>query len=260
MLARSMFDHHLWQEQRVYSRAEAWLDLLKDAAFDPHKRLIAGHTVEIPRGGIVASVRFLSLRWKWSNTKVCLFLDSLECEGMIRREKRHGNTIIILCNYEKYNTEKRRKHAKETSPERQRGDEVEEGKEGKEGTKGKRSPSSKHECEEFCREQKLLRSDGEWFWNKGLSSGWKNGGKPIADWKATIRAWKAQLYFPSQKQGVAPIERKDSAEKAAELIASVKSAGGFAEWLQENYHRNNSPETTPETVLMEFLEHRRKAA
>lgn len=133
MLGRSMFSHHLWQENRVFSRAEAWLDLLQTAAIVPQKRLIAGHPIEIPRGGIVASVRFLSVRYKWSNTKVCLFLDSLECEGMIIREKRHGNTAILLCNFEKYNTGKRQIGDGEATARRRRGDEIEEGKDRKNG-------------------------------------------------------------------------------------------------------------------------------
>lgn len=127
MLGRTFFGNELWLEKRTFSRAEAWLDFLQTAAFAPGRRLIAGHLVEVPRGGIVASVRFLSDRWKWSNTKVCLFLDCLEKVGMISREKRQGNTVILLCNYEKYNTEKRRRDDAETTTGRHRDDEIEEG-------------------------------------------------------------------------------------------------------------------------------------
>jgi hypothetical protein len=141
MLARRLFEHHFWTETRQYSRAEAWLDLLQTAAYAPHKRMIAGNIVDIPRGGLVASVRWLSDRWKWSNTKVCLFLDTLEAENMIARKKRQQTTLINICKYDVYNkppdgktTEKRQEPDKETTPGRHRDDEIEEGKEGKQTT------------------------------------------------------------------------------------------------------------------------------
>jgi hypothetical protein len=87
---------------------------------------VDGKLVEIPRGGLVASVRYLSGRWKWSNTKVCSFLEILKSEGMIKTEKRHGNTVLMLCNYETYNalqdtkkTDKRRLDDAQTTLERQ---------------------------------------------------------------------------------------------------------------------------------------------
>ncbi len=130
-LSRKYFFHHFWGETRSFSRAEAWLDLVQTAAFASGKRVISGNVVDIPRGGLVASVRWLSDRWKWSNTKVCLFLDCLEAEGMISREKRHGNTVVFLCKYEEYNSEKRRGNDNKATAGRQRDDEIEQGEEGK---------------------------------------------------------------------------------------------------------------------------------
>jgi hypothetical protein len=45
----------------------------------------------------------------------------------------------------------------------------------------------------------LKAVDGDWFWNKMLGSGWKNGGIPIADWEAVMRTWQTMKVFPSQK-------------------------------------------------------------
>jgi hypothetical protein len=55
------------------------------------------------------------------------------------------------------------------------------------------------EIEAFCESIGLPKSDGEVVFNKWQGNGWVNGGKPIKDWKATIRAWKGQGYMPSQK-------------------------------------------------------------
>jgi len=72
--------------------------------------------VEIPRGGIVASERFLSDRWMWSRTKVRLFLDLLVSEKMVERKKDHEVTMILLCNFEKYNVQKDHRKTSEEPP------------------------------------------------------------------------------------------------------------------------------------------------
>ncbi len=140
-LGRSFFSHHFWEEKRVFSRAEAWVDLISEAAWKERKKVVSGKVIEVPRGGIVAAVRFLSDRWKWSNTKVCQFLEILRLDGMITTEKRQGITIVLLTNYERFNpaesaaktTPKRQKNDGEATPKRQKNDETEEGKEGEKG-------------------------------------------------------------------------------------------------------------------------------
>lgn len=73
---------------------------------------------------------------------------------------------------------------------------------GKKGTKAK--PSLLTEVVEFCVEIGLTKDDAEWFWYKCEGCGWKNDGRPIADWQATIRSWKKIKIMPSQKNGSAP--------------------------------------------------------
>lgn len=63
----------------------------------------------------------------------------------------------------------------------------------------KKGKASYEEVKAFCSGLSLPASDGEWFWNKCEGNGWANGGKPIRDWRATIRSWKAAGYLPSQK-------------------------------------------------------------
>ena len=102
-LNRRFFNHYLWEERRVFSRAEAFLDLIRSAAFEEGKRMVKGILVNVPRGGIVASERFLSDRWMWSRTKVRAFLDMLQSDSMIVLQKDQENTIVILCKYDTYN-------------------------------------------------------------------------------------------------------------------------------------------------------------
>lgn len=114
-ISRRLFEHPFWCEERIYSRFEAWLDLIQSARFEDTKQLIGNRMIEVKRGQALVSLRFLAGRWQWSTKKVNAFLDLLIQDKMITKEtpKETGQTVITICNYDKYNevTEKR-KHKK----------------------------------------------------------------------------------------------------------------------------------------------------
>lgn len=56
------------------------------------------------------------------------------------------------------------------------------------------------ELKAFAVEIGLPESDGEATFNKWEGNGWKNGGEPVVDCKATMRNWKARGFLPSQSQ------------------------------------------------------------
>ncbi len=104
---RKLFSHPFWEEERAYSRFEAWLDLVKSARFEMTEAssMIDGRLIKWNRGEIPASLRYLAERWKWSKTKVDNFIKLLENDKMIVKRTATGTnqTIIKLCNYEGYN-------------------------------------------------------------------------------------------------------------------------------------------------------------
>lgn len=61
------------------------------------------------------------------------------------------------------------------------------------------SKGSLDEIMAFCKEVGLFPRDAEYLFHKWEGCGWKNGKASIKNWQATIRAWKAQGYLPSQK-------------------------------------------------------------
>jgi hypothetical protein len=65
--------------------------------------MIKGALIEIQRGELPASRRFLELRWGWSGTKVSDFLKILGDLGMITVKSVRGQTVINLVNYGVYN-------------------------------------------------------------------------------------------------------------------------------------------------------------
>lgn len=106
-LSRKFFEHELWQEPRVFSRAEAFADLLRRTRFEANTStiLVGVQSVEIRRGEVAISLRYLSRQWQWSKNKVDKFLKYLEKQGMIEKRTPKGTaqTIIKFCNFDKYN-------------------------------------------------------------------------------------------------------------------------------------------------------------
>lgn len=123
-ISRKLFNNFLWKEEREFSRAEAWLDLLQLARFEanPAKEIINGRVIEYNRGERPLSLRLLADRWKWSKNRVDKFLDLLVKERMIAKKTSFGTalgtgkgttkstgkgtaqTIITICNYDSYNS------------------------------------------------------------------------------------------------------------------------------------------------------------
>jgi hypothetical protein len=106
---RRLFDHPLWTEKREFSKAEAWIDMIQTARYTESKTqdFIDGRLIEWDYGQFPASIRFLKKRWGWkSNGKVLRFLELLEKQNMIEIETEQGQSVITLCNYEKYDIKK----------------------------------------------------------------------------------------------------------------------------------------------------------
>lgn len=102
-LNRKYFDNFLWNEPRIYSKAEAWLDLIGSARFEASTEFVNGRVIDIQRGEIPVSRRFLEKRWGWGCTKVTNFLEILTKQGMINQRQYQEQTILILCRYDYYN-------------------------------------------------------------------------------------------------------------------------------------------------------------
>lgn len=117
-LHRNIRDHWVYQEKRVFSKYEAWLDLLMDANHQNNKFLFDGQLIEVNRGEFITSVRQLCERWGWSNTKVNRFLKMLEDDQMLIRKSDSKKTVITIVNYDFY----QRHESKETTQKRQQND------------------------------------------------------------------------------------------------------------------------------------------
>jgi hypothetical protein len=77
-VCRGVFDHPLF-EGDAFSRREAWLWLVSEAAWKPRVRFLGrGRTkIELQRGQLEHTIRFMAQAWRWPETNVRRFLQRL---------------------------------------------------------------------------------------------------------------------------------------------------------------------------------------
>lgn len=95
-LHRSIQNHWLFQEERKFSKFEAWIDLILIANHKDGKVMHDGQLITVKRGQKLTSLRKLGNQWNWSITKVDKFLNILHDDGMIVLKK---DTKKNACNH-----------------------------------------------------------------------------------------------------------------------------------------------------------------
>lgn len=100
-LNREIQDSWLWNE-KPFSRAQAWIDLLLLANYKDKKELYRGNLVYRKRGQVACSMLWLSKRWGWSREKVKKFLTTLVQDEMATIETTTQATTITIENYAKW--------------------------------------------------------------------------------------------------------------------------------------------------------------
>ena len=100
-ISRALFEHPAFKSE-PFTEREAWVWLIGEAQWKNNRKRINGQIVELERGQLSHSIRFLSIRWDWSISRVNRFLKRLKTETMIETENETGQNVITICNYETY--------------------------------------------------------------------------------------------------------------------------------------------------------------
>jgi hypothetical protein len=105
-IARGIIDHPVVGPRKPFSKFEAWLWLLFEATWKPHRvRLTSGRAVEfvtLERGQLSYSRSYLMKAWGWKDKRVRGFILRLETDGQIALQTGHLQSVITICNYELY--------------------------------------------------------------------------------------------------------------------------------------------------------------
>jgi hypothetical protein len=103
---RGVFDHPKFSDDKPLTKLEAWLWLLSAAAWKPIRWRISGRTIELQRGQLAASTRFMADRWRWKEPRVRRFLNLLKTDAdndaEIDTQTDAGITVITIGKYDRY--------------------------------------------------------------------------------------------------------------------------------------------------------------
>jgi hypothetical protein len=103
---RSITNHWLYTEKRVFSRFEAWNDILLTVNYTDAKTIIKGSLYEVKRGQSILSLDSWSKRWNWDKSKVRRFLNTLQLDNMVVIKSDTVTTQLTVCNYDSYQGER----------------------------------------------------------------------------------------------------------------------------------------------------------
>ena len=100
-VARNIFEHPKFA-QEPFTEREAWIWLIREAAWKKRTVRVGKKVCDIERGQLVSSTRFMASKWQWSEAKVRRFLKSLKSDAMIDAVSDALATQITICNYDEY--------------------------------------------------------------------------------------------------------------------------------------------------------------
>lgn len=119
-MSRGWLDDEMFQDA-PYSERDAWAWMICEANWQDGRVSVNGRPVTIKRGQFCSSFRFMSRKFKWSPNKVIRFIERLKEWGVIKTSTEHGENLITICNYSKYQDKKNSDGTEnETPPEQHR--------------------------------------------------------------------------------------------------------------------------------------------
>jgi len=98
---RGIWDHPSFANEPLTER-EAWQWLIGEASFKARTKRVGSSVVQLERGQVAASLRFMADKWQWNEPRVRRFLKRLKTDAMINAQSDAGITVITICNYNKY--------------------------------------------------------------------------------------------------------------------------------------------------------------
>ena len=99
--------HRGWMDNPMFGtepfdRRSAFVWLIENAAFEDGRIWVSGKRVDLQRGQLCVSIRFMARAWNWDEKKVRRFLDRGKKEEIFAADTAAGQTLITIYNYNKY--------------------------------------------------------------------------------------------------------------------------------------------------------------
>jgi hypothetical protein len=113
--AREIFDHPFFAKE-PFTEREAWIWMVGAAAWKPTRIHVTNAMVDVERGQLAYSGRYLATRWGWSEARVRRFLARLKIDAMIDARTDAHSTRVTICNYDKWQRKLRSNDARHDAP------------------------------------------------------------------------------------------------------------------------------------------------
>jgi len=101
LMVRGWMDDDIFLPQ-PYTEREAFLYLIENASWKDRPFRIGTNVINLKRGQLTASLRYLAEAWKWNKNKVDRFLDLMTKADRVMVKSGTVQNIITICNYSKY--------------------------------------------------------------------------------------------------------------------------------------------------------------
>lgn len=105
-VSRGIFEHPMFAPE-PYTEREAWLWMIEQAVWREAKVRVGRTWIILARGQLAFATRFLASKWQWSEARVRRLLKRLQGDAMIEVLATRDATLITICNYDKYQGERR---------------------------------------------------------------------------------------------------------------------------------------------------------
>lgn len=101
---RKIQEHPFYKERRVFSKFEAWVDILMEAQHSKEsKEVMLGMTIlKCNYGECLKSKRTWAKRWGWSESKVRRYFKTLSKLNQITEKSEGSTTRLTILNYKQY--------------------------------------------------------------------------------------------------------------------------------------------------------------
>lgn len=107
-LHRRIQSNWIWKKKRIFSQAEAWIDILMEVQHSEkvEKVSLGMAILDCHRGESLKSFETWGERWNWHKSKVRRFLTLLQSQNMIELKNEKITTRLKVLQYEEYQGER----------------------------------------------------------------------------------------------------------------------------------------------------------
>lgn len=103
---RAVWDHPSFAPE-PFTEREAWFWMLSAAAWEAKTVRVGRAIIDLKRGQLAFSIRFLAEKFQWSESRVRRRINRMTSDALVYVETTREATLLTICNYDKYQLQRR---------------------------------------------------------------------------------------------------------------------------------------------------------